>query len=41
MDKAAVATLKQEPNVKEFMEKPIRPNVLSAAMHRHMGTRPA
>lgn len=41
MDKAAIGVVRQEPNVKEFMEKPVRPVVLAQALHRILKTRPA
>jgi len=38
MDKQGVELIRQESNVKEFMEKPVRPAVLAATLHRLLGT---
>ncbi len=38
MDPAGIELIRQEPNVKEFMEKPVRPVVLAVALHRILGT---
>ncbi len=38
MDKQGVELIRQETNVKEFMEKPVRTAVLSASLHRLLGT---
>lgn len=40
MDRQSVEMVRQEPNVREFMEKPVRPAALSAAMHRILRTAP-
>jgi CheY-like chemotaxis protein len=40
MDPNAVELIRQEPNVKDFMEKPVRPAVLIAALHRLLKTQP-
>ena len=40
MDGAAVNLIKQEPNVKEFLIKPVRPAVLTAGLHRILHTQP-
>lgn len=40
IDKAGIDMIRQEPNVKEFMEKPVRPVLLAAALHRILGTAP-
>jgi CheY-like chemotaxis protein len=40
MDRQGVELIRGEPNVKEFMEKPVRPAFLTAALHRLLGTRP-
>lgn len=41
MDRAGIDLIRHEPNVKEFMEKPVRPVLLAGALHRIMGTAPA
>ena len=41
MDDKGVELVRQEPNVKDFMPKPVRPGLLTAALHRILGTRPA
>lgn len=40
MDPAGVDLIRQESNVKEFMEKPVRPVVIAATLHRLLGTAP-
>jgi CheY-like chemotaxis protein len=40
MDASSVEAVRQEPNVKEFFQKPLRPGVLAAALHRVLGTAP-
>lgn len=40
MDRAGIEMIRQEPNVKEFMEKPVRPALLAAALHRILQTQP-
>jgi two-component system response regulator AdeR len=40
MDPAGVDLIRQESNVKEFMEKPVRPVVIAATLHRILGTMP-
>jgi two-component system response regulator AdeR len=40
MDRKAVEMVKLEPNVREFMEKPLRPAVLAATLHAVLKTRP-
>lgn len=40
MDPNGVDLIRQESNVKEFMEKPVRPAVLSSALHRILNTSP-
>jgi CheY-like chemotaxis protein len=40
MDPQGVELIRQESNVKEFMEKPVRPAVLAAALHRLLNTAP-
>lgn len=40
LDKGQVQSVLQESNVKDFMEKPVRPAMLSAALHRILRTRP-
>ncbi len=39
-DRTTVELIKQEPNVKEFVEKPIKVNLLSATIHKILKTRP-
>jgi DNA-binding response OmpR family regulator len=41
MDRKSVDLVKMESNVKEFMEKPMRPALLAAALHNLLKTRPA
>jgi CheY-like chemotaxis protein len=40
LDAKGVDLLRHEPNVKEFMAKPIRPAVLASMIHRLLRTRP-
>lgn len=40
MDPNAVKLIRQEPNVKEFLAKPVRPAVLTSALHRILNTQP-
>jgi len=40
MDHKAVELVRQEPNFKEFMEKPLRPTVLVNTLHRLLKTKP-
>jgi len=40
MDRQSVDMIKHEGNVREFMEKPIKPVILAAAIHRILRTRP-
>lgn len=40
MDPKGIELIRQESNVKEFLEKPVRPAVLTAALHRLLQTRP-
>jgi DNA-binding response OmpR family regulator len=41
MDRKNVSMLRMEPNVKEFMEKPLRPALLAVTIHTMLKTRPA
>jgi two-component system response regulator AdeR len=41
MDRKNVEMVKMESNVKEFMEKPMRPALLAASIHSILKTRPA
>jgi CheY-like chemotaxis protein len=41
MDGQSIDLVKQEPNVKEFLQKPVRPAMLALALHRILGTTPA
>ena len=40
MDRSTLVMLKQEPNVRDFLEKPVKPQVLSALLHTLLKTRP-
>jgi CheY-like chemotaxis protein len=40
MDSKGVDLIRQEPNVKEFLEKPVRPATLAATIHRLLHTQP-
>lgn len=40
MDARSVDMVRQEPNVKEFLQKPVRPAMLVLALHRVLGTAP-
>ena len=40
MDRQSIDLIRQEPNVAEFMEKPVRPAILGAVLHRVLKTRP-
>ena len=40
MDPQGIELIRQESNVKEFMEKPVRPVVLAGTLHRLLNTRP-
>lgn len=40
MDRTTTEIIKQEPNVKEFIEKPIKTQVLAATLHKILGTKP-
>ena len=40
-DRSTSEMIKQEPNVKDFIEKPVKPQVLSAVIHRILHTQPA
>jgi two-component system alkaline phosphatase synthesis response regulator PhoP len=40
LDRQSIEMVKQETNVRDFMEKPIKPILLSAAIHRLLKTRP-
>ena len=40
MDARSVEMVQQEQNVKEFLQKPVRPAMLAAALHRVLGTAP-
>ena len=41
LDHDTLETLKREPNVKDFVDKLVRPEVLAALLHDNLGTRPA
>lgn len=40
MDAKSIEMVRQEPNVKEFLQKPVRPVMLTGALHRILGTVP-
>ena len=40
MDPQGVEMIRREPNVKEFLGKPVRPAVLASALHRLLSTQP-
>jgi CheY-like chemotaxis protein len=40
MDPAGVDLIRQESNVKDFMEKPVRPAMVAATLHRLLNTQP-
>ena len=40
MDRQTIELVRHEPNVRDFMEKPIRPVLLAATLHRLLQTRP-
>ncbi|MBI4061014.1 MAG: response regulator [Elusimicrobia bacterium] len=40
MDAKSVEMVRQEQNVKDFLQKPVRPAMLAAALHRMLGTAP-
>lgn len=40
LDAKSVDEVRREPNVKEFLQKPVRPVMLAAALHRILGTAP-
>lgn len=40
LDRSTSEMLKQEPNVKDFIEKPVKPQVLAALLHALLKTRP-
>jgi CheY-like chemotaxis protein len=40
MDPKGIELIRQESNVKEFLEKPVRPAVLISALHRMLQTQP-
>jgi len=40
MDAKSIEMVRQEPNVKDFLQKPVRPAMLIAALHRMLGTAP-
>ena len=40
IDRQTIDMVRQEPNVKEYIEKPIKPAALSAILHRILKTRP-
>ncbi|HCE97102.1 MAG TPA: hypothetical protein DER10_01245 [Elusimicrobia bacterium] len=41
MDRSTLEVLKQEPNVKDFLEKPVKSQVLAALLHTLLKTRPS
>jgi two-component system response regulator AdeR len=40
MDAKSIEMVRQEPNVKDFLAKPVRPAMLALALHRLLGTTP-
>lgn len=40
MDSQSIELVRREPNVKDFLQKPVRPAMLAAALHRILGTAP-
>ncbi|HBA60717.1 MAG TPA: hypothetical protein DCZ92_07840 [Elusimicrobia bacterium] len=40
-DRSTSEMIKQEPNVKDFIEKPVKPQVLSSLIHKLLHTQPA
>jgi CheY-like chemotaxis protein len=40
LDEGGVEKIRQEPAVREFMQKPVRPAVLAETLHRLLGTKP-
>lgn len=40
MDAKSIEMVRQEQNVKEFLQKPVRPIMLNVALHRVLGTAP-
>ncbi|HAH31900.1 MAG TPA: hypothetical protein DCL44_06260 [Elusimicrobia bacterium] len=40
-DRSTSEMIKQEPNVKDFVEKPVKPHVLAALLHTLLKTRPS
>lgn len=40
MDRTTSQMIKMEPNVKEFIQKPIKTNVLSSILHKILNTKP-
>lgn len=40
MDRSTLEMIKREPNVKEFIEKPVKPQVLAALLHALLRTHP-
>lgn len=40
MDAKSIEMVRQEPNVKNFLQKPVRPALLTAALHGILGTSP-
>ena len=40
IDRQTIDMVRQEPNVREYIEKPIKPAVLSAVLHKILKTRP-
>ncbi len=40
MDAKSIEMVRQEQNVKDFLQKPVRPAMLTAALHRVLGTAP-
>ena len=41
LDTKSINEIRQEPNVKDFLQKPVRPAILTGALHRILGTAPS
>lgn len=40
MDSRSIAMMRQEPNVADYLEKPVKPQILAATLHRLLKTSP-
>jgi len=41
LDMRSIDEIKKEPNVREFLQKPVRPAILAGHLHRILGTEPS